>query len=69
MFFIQTSHNNIKTNPFEMLQAKTMVYLNEWRLNSRAILKFQRFQSKIIQKAQQKYDIFDKKLNSKSPIS
>lgn len=34
-----------------MLQAKTMVYLNEWRLNSRAILKFQRFQSKIIQKA------------------
>lgn len=52
-----------------MLQAKTMVYLNEWRLNSRAILKFQRFQSKIIQKAQQKYDIFDKKLNSKSLIS
>lgn len=52
-----------------MLQAKTMVYLNEWRLNSRTILKFQRFQSKIIQKAQQKYDIFDKKLNSKSPIS
>lgn len=38
-----------------------MVYLNEWRLNSRAILKFQRFQSKIIKKARQKYDIFDKK--------
>lgn len=39
-----------------------MVYLNEWRLNSRAILKFQRFQSKIIKKARQKYDIFDKNL-------